>query len=662
MRISILYDYIQFISSNSHVINDHQEITNQLNGTAEEIEPRTNDQVEVEVEPSIVIIEDLSTGTEQVTGKNIENQFDETSEQLRQCIGLNEENNNEQKVMSQEVIEEQKQLLLSNEKIQIEPLEQTITNNKSSNDINENYESLSVSSNEEDEQLTDAIEEQKQVLSSNEKIESLKQTITENNPSNNINENLESFIKEIQQQQQEMISSNEEDEQSMDEYEILEQKIESVKEIEQSTAVIDEQKQVLSSNKKNEPLEQIGLTIIDNKPPVDVNGTEEAPPQAIAATEEKNKFTIEHKTFEQHLESQSSIIANEENKQNAMAVVHNGTTITSNEEPKTEFKETKQLIDENEKLNQSSISTEKVEQFIENNSSKLSSNVASNRKAEQSTITIIQNNPVSTNEKSEQSTVTTSINTGKKLEKPAVIEPQRSIVSNGQHNKSITVNKKTTVNIKNSVPMASSFQENQYSADSNERSTMVVKEPEQRKVALERPVQTAAAAAAPTTRNTKYSEIVSNQTSKSNNESVQGTSSFKKQEQSTVSKKKTASNENFKPVSIIAEEIEQIPFINTNKESEQPEVSLEKQESSVSAKSNEETKKSASKNKKSRRSNAKKGKVNNSSIKIGTSSQQPIVNIIEEEEIKPSSPVLTPTAIPQEQKIQSEIQNSSLNQ
>ncbi len=97
MRISILYDYIQFISSNSHVINDHQEITNQLNGTAEEIEPRTNDQVEVEVEPSIVIIEDLSKGTEQVTGKNIENQFDETSEQSRQCIGLN-------KVISQEVI------------------------------------------------------------------------------------------------------------------------------------------------------------------------------------------------------------------------------------------------------------------------------------------------------------------------------------------------------------------------------------------------------------------------------------------------------------------------------------------------------------------------------------------------------------------------------
>jgi hypothetical protein len=523
----------------------------------------------VKPKQSIAITEDLSSVAMQMT---VESQLDET---LEQFVGTNEENNKEKT--------EQKQFLSSNENVEIEPLEKTIST---------------------------------------------------------ISENLELFIDDDQK---------------------LVQKVESINEIEQATSAIAEKKQFLSSNEKIEPLEQIALTVVENKPSIHINGEGEEAPQVITAIEESSQFIVEHKTIEQHLQSQFSTTTNEENRQYAMKVVDNETTITSNgelEQPKIELKEVKQLTDENEKLDQSSILTGKVELFIENNSSKL----PSDKKPEQNPVIIVQNEPISTNGKSsEQSTVVSSTTTSKKLEKPAIIESQHRIVSNGQSNKSNTANKKSTVNIKNSVPMASStIQENPHSTLLNEqptRSTMVVKELEQCKLAAERPVQTAAPAGF-----SKYSEIVSNQTSKANNESVQGTASFKKQEQSAVSRKKTMLNEKFRPASITAEEIEQVPV---NKESKQSEVSLEKQgqpitviqESLSSAISNEETKKPSSKNKKSRRSNAKKANAKNSS-------QQPIVNI-EEEEVEPSLPIPNPTAIPQEQKpqnIQSEIQNSSPNQ
>ena len=471
-----------------------------------------------------------------------------------------------------------------------------------------------------------------------------------------INEkNIENQLDQISER-----SDNEEDEESTDEYDILE----PVKEIEQLIATIEEQKQILLSNEKIQPLEQTELTIIDNKVSVDINGTDEVSPQAIIGTTvEKDMFTIEHKIFEEQLENQSSIISNEENEQNGINSTSNGEL----EQPKIESKE----IQQSTELDQSSIPTKKVEQFIENNSSESSSsNIVSDKKPKESIITIIQNDPIAENGKSEQSPVASSMTTGKKLEKPAIIESQHPIVSNGHNKKSTGANKKAPGTVKNSLPMASSsFQETRYAAASSEppiRSTMVVKEPEQRKIVLERPVQiaTAPAAITTTTRNNKYSEIVSNQTSKSNNKSLQGAAPSKKHEQSTVSEKKAVTNEKLTPAAVTAEEIEQVPLTNRNKESEQqPKVSLEKtdqstivvQEPPSSAISNEDTKKSTSKNKKSRRSKGKKGKANNSSIKTETSSQQPIVNMIEEEEVEPS------TSLPQEEKpqnIQSEIQNS----
>lgn len=224
----------------------------------------------------------------------------------------------------------------------------------------------------------------------------------------------------------------------------------------------------------------------------------------------------------------------------------------------------------------------------------------------------------------------------KQLEKPIVKEvPQRPFTPYGQHTQSTHHNKRFGNPSKKSIPTASSIQENSHARhELRLQPNTIVKQPEQRKNVVELPVQSLVTTPM---RCRKYSDAVN-----------QPVVLPKKQEQATVSKKKVASssssNETPKQSIIITEEIRPVPTETTTKRSEPPFVQHH-QSNAVKEEANEETKKSRNKNKKSRRSNAKKANAKNNSANTEHSLQSTTDNGEEKEESEGSvhdEPALPP--------------------
>ncbi|CAF3553504.1 unnamed protein product [Rotaria sordida] len=576
-----------------------------------------------------------------------------------------------------------------------EPTNQSIIpteENKQSTDDHEQSQQFTTSQEEIEQSV-----ENKNPITTDETLEQPTFIITEVSQPVVLNENLEQIT--IEEPQQQSMSSNEEDKQMTNKYERLEQTLALIKEIEQSVknkSSITEADQSISTNEEEE--DELYLILNENikQSNVEIEPSEQSTiaiedkthEQLNTSTEANNISTIEYEKLEQPISNESSSITNQRLEQ--LTTEQPLQSIVSNDN-----EDIKQFTVEPEKSNQSPVQIEQNEESIENQINIESTpDLSSNKDFQQTTPTKLDNYHIPVDENSEQHTTkqssqdeisdektciknNSSIITNKKLEKPTVIELPQPITLNEDISKSTIENQEFIADTENLTQTIVPSQENPHCPTSDEQLTqpkILVNQPEQRTVPAEQPLLTTATIV----KGPRYSDVVNRQLPKATNESAKPTDSFKKQDYSIESKKKIISPivtiETPKQCINTADETEQVPLISTIKEPEQSEVLLEKQEPSTtiiedahdtSIISNGENQISSTKSNKSRRSNAKRRKSKKSSVTIENSPQNIINNNDDdddnEEKIETSLPSQNLKSIIPEQQtsnIESEIEKS----